>query len=62
VRLIHSVASDSVLRELERHREIARPDLRILIEVNVAGEPGRRVSSPGSSTPSSRARRCPSPG
>jgi PLP dependent protein len=38
VRLIHSVASESVLRELERHRDIARPDLRILIEVNIAGE------------------------
>ncbi len=38
VRLIHSVASESALRELERHRELARPGLRILIEVNVAGE------------------------
>ncbi len=41
VRLIHSVASDSALRELERHRAIARPGLRILIEVNVAREPGK---------------------
>ncbi len=41
VRLIHSVASDSALRELERHREHARPDLAILIEVNVAREPGK---------------------
>jgi PLP dependent protein len=41
VRLIHSVASDSALRELARHRELARPGLRILIEVNVAGEPGK---------------------
>ena len=41
VRLIHSVASDSALRELERHRERARPGLRILIEVNVAGEEGK---------------------
>jgi PLP dependent protein len=41
VRLIHSVASDSALRELGRHRELARPGLRILIEVNVAGEPGK---------------------
>jgi pyridoxal phosphate enzyme (YggS family) len=38
VRLIHSVASESALRELERHRERARPGLRILIEVNLAGE------------------------
>lgn len=41
VRLIHSVASDSALGELERHREHARPGLRILIEVNVAREPGK---------------------
>ncbi len=37
-RLIHSVASESALRELQRHAERARPGLRILIEVNVAGE------------------------
>ena len=37
-RLIHSVASESALRELERHAEQARPGLRILVEVNVAGE------------------------
>jgi pyridoxal phosphate enzyme (YggS family) len=41
VRLIHSVASDSALRELARHRELARPGLRILIEVNIAGEEGK---------------------
>jgi pyridoxal phosphate enzyme (YggS family) len=41
VRLIHSVASDSALRELERHRDLVRPGLRILVEVNVAGEPGK---------------------
>jgi pyridoxal phosphate enzyme (YggS family) len=41
VRLIHSVASDSALRELERHCERARPGLEILIEVNVAREPGK---------------------
>lgn len=38
VRLIHSVASESALRELERHCDLARPGLRILLEVNVAGE------------------------
>jgi pyridoxal phosphate enzyme (YggS family) len=37
-RLIHSVASESALRELERHRALIRPGLRILIEVNLAGE------------------------
>jgi PLP dependent protein len=41
VRLIHSVASESALRELERHRDLARPGLRILIEVNLAGEAGK---------------------
>jgi len=46
VRLIHSVASDSSLRELARHRELARPGLRILIEVNVAGEAGKAGVSP----------------
>jgi PLP dependent protein len=46
VRLIHSVASDSALRELARHRELARPGLRILIEVNVSGESGKAGVSP----------------
>ncbi len=45
-RLIHSVASDSALRELERHRAIARHDLRILVEVNVAGERGKAGVEP----------------
>jgi PLP dependent protein len=35
VRLIHSVASDSVLAQLERH---GGPETEVLIEVNVAGE------------------------
>ncbi len=46
VRLIHSVASESALRELERWRELARPGLAILIEVNVAGEPGKAGVAP----------------
>jgi PLP dependent protein len=46
VRLIHSVASESALRELERHRERARPGLRILIEVNLAGEEGKAGIAP----------------
>jgi pyridoxal phosphate enzyme (YggS family) len=41
VRLIHSVASVSALNQLDRHRALARPDMRILIEVNVAREPGK---------------------
>ena len=35
VRLIHSVASDSAVAELERHAE---PGAEVLVEVNVAGE------------------------
>jgi hypothetical protein len=38
VRYIHSVDSDSVLAQLGRH---ARPDTRVLVEVNVAREPGK---------------------
>jgi pyridoxal phosphate enzyme (YggS family) len=41
VRLIHSLASETALRELGRHRDLARPGLRVLIEVNVAREPGK---------------------
>jgi uncharacterized pyridoxal phosphate-containing UPF0001 family protein len=44
--LIHSVASDSVLRELAHHRADARPGLEILIEVNVAREPGKDGVAP----------------
>ncbi|HEV7162732.1 MAG TPA: YggS family pyridoxal phosphate-dependent enzyme [Solirubrobacteraceae bacterium] len=46
VRLIHSVASDSALRELERHREQARPGLEILLEVNIASEHGKAGIAP----------------
>jgi pyridoxal phosphate enzyme (YggS family) len=46
VRLIHSVASDSALRELDRHAADARPGLRILVEVNVAREPGKAGVAP----------------
>lgn len=45
-RLIHSVASESALRELQRHSEQARPGLRILIEVNVAGEADKAGVAP----------------
>jgi pyridoxal phosphate enzyme (YggS family) len=38
VRLIHSVATDSVLRELGRH---ARPETEVLVEVNMAREEGK---------------------
>ena len=46
VRLIHSVASESALRELARHRAEAGPGLEILIEVNVAREPGKDGVAP----------------
>jgi uncharacterized pyridoxal phosphate-containing UPF0001 family protein len=38
VRLIHSVASDSVLEQLSKH---AGPDTEILVEVNLSGEEGK---------------------
>ena len=43
VRYIHSVASDSVLRELGRH---GTPQTEVLIEVNVAGEPDKGGFAP----------------
>jgi pyridoxal phosphate enzyme (YggS family) len=46
VRMIHSVASESALRELHRHRAEARPGLEILVEVNVAREPGKEGVAP----------------
>jgi pyridoxal phosphate enzyme (YggS family) len=46
VRLIHSVATESALRELTRHHEEARAGLQILIEVNVAREPGKGGVAP----------------
>ena len=38
VRLIHSVATDSVLEQLERHGDA---ETEVLVEVNVSGEPGK---------------------
>ena len=43
VRLIHSVASDSVLAQLDRHRE---PATEVLVEVNVAGEESKAGIQP----------------
>lgn len=43
VRLIHSVASDSALRQLERH---GSRDTEVLLEVNVAGEEPKGGISP----------------
>jgi len=56
VRYIHSVASDSVLAQLARH---ATTDTRVLIEVNVAGEPGKGGIAPGDLT--AFIERCPVP-
>jgi uncharacterized pyridoxal phosphate-containing UPF0001 family protein len=43
VRLIHSVASDSALSQLERH---GTPDTEVLVEVNVAEEEGKGGIAP----------------
>jgi pyridoxal phosphate enzyme (YggS family) len=42
-RLIHSVATESVLTQLGRH---ATPDAEILVEVNIAGEEGKGGVAP----------------
>jgi uncharacterized pyridoxal phosphate-containing UPF0001 family protein len=44
VRYVHSVATDSVLRQLERH---GTPETEVLVEVNVAGEGGKSGIAPG---------------
>ena len=44
VRYIHSVATDSALAQLARH---GNADTRVLIEVNVAGEPDKAGIAPG---------------
>jgi len=42
-RLLHSVATDSVLRELGKH---GTPETEVLVEVNVAGEEGKGGVAP----------------
>src|SRR5947207_12682952 len=44
VRSIHSVATESVLDQLQRH---APPEAEVLVEVNVAGEEGKAGVEPG---------------
>jgi len=44
VRWIHSVASDSALKELEKH---AAPGTEVLVEVNIAREEGKSGIDPG---------------
>jgi PLP dependent protein len=43
VRYIHSVSTDSVLGQLERH---GTPETQVLVEVNVAGEEGKSGIAP----------------
>jgi uncharacterized pyridoxal phosphate-containing UPF0001 family protein len=40
-RLIHSLASESALDALVRHESLARPGLRVLLQVEVAGQEGK---------------------
>jgi PLP dependent protein len=46
VRLIHSLASESALGELERHIDRASPGMRVLVEVNLAGDPRKGGIAP----------------
>ncbi len=46
VELIHSVASESALRQLEKHGGAGGGGVRILLEVNVAGEQGKAGIAP----------------
>jgi PLP dependent protein len=46
VTLIHSVASRSALDALGKHADLARPDLQILLQVNVAREQGKAGIDP----------------
>ncbi len=43
-RLIHSLASDSALAQLERH---SPPETEVLVEVNLSGEPSKHGVAPG---------------
>lgn len=47
VERIHSVASESVLARLERHADLARPGLEVLLQVDVAGEDAKAGIAPG---------------
>jgi pyridoxal phosphate enzyme (YggS family) len=47
VRVLHSLASESALRELERHAPSARPGMEVLLEVDLSGEQGKAGISPG---------------
>jgi uncharacterized pyridoxal phosphate-containing UPF0001 family protein len=44
--MIHSLASRSALAALERARDTAHPQLRLLVEVNISGEQGKAGIDP----------------
>jgi PLP dependent protein len=46
VRIVHSLASESALAQLERHADAARPGLEVLAEVNVAREASKSGIDP----------------
>jgi pyridoxal phosphate enzyme (YggS family) len=46
VRLIHSLATESALRELARQANRARPGMEVLIEVNLAEDPSKQGIAP----------------
>jgi pyridoxal phosphate enzyme (YggS family) len=45
-RLIHSVGSDSVVRELGKHVDRSQPPRPVLVEVNISGEEGKSGIAP----------------
>jgi pyridoxal phosphate enzyme (YggS family) len=46
VRMIHSVGSDSVVEQLGRHATGGRDRVKVLVEVNIAGEEGKSGITP----------------
>jgi PLP dependent protein len=46
VRVLHSLASESAMRELERHAASARPGMEVLLEVELSGEHGKAGIAP----------------
>jgi hypothetical protein len=46
VRMIHSVGSDSVVDQLARHTQDGRDRVKVLVEVNIAGEEGKSGVAP----------------
>jgi pyridoxal phosphate enzyme (YggS family) len=46
VRMIHSVGSESVVEQLGRHAKAGRDRVKVLVEVNIAGEEGKSGIAP----------------